>query len=314
MRVAALLQIDRLAVIGHLHELWWWALDSTSADGDLGDATDGEIEAAAFWCGESGAFVQALLEAGGRGRPGFLERTESGGLRLHDWYDYAGKLLERRAKDRERHRPASGGASSGPTPQPDRQARAYDAGTSSGIPMDAPQEVQGSAVRTVPYPTNRTEPRDNSPSGSADGIAGADAPPPSGPSVDAPYWERLTSPSDRNVQAFCQTLDLRDDVQVRDHKVFARIHRLEKQYGPGTVTEALMSLDVKHAKEPFASVPDAYAYLTKTTRNLRDEANTARPAPAVAPGDTQSGPRSEMDKLVAAKERDARASGVTHGG
>lgn len=28
LRAAALLHVDRHKMIGHLHELWWWALDN----------------------------------------------------------------------------------------------------------------------------------------------------------------------------------------------------------------------------------------------------------------------------------------------
>lgn len=91
--------MDRHKLLGHLHEFWWWALDNVGPDGDLGDLTDEEIEAGAEWDGEQGAFVMALRSAG------FIDGSEEG-QRLHDWYDYAGKLLDRREQNAKRMREA----------------------------------------------------------------------------------------------------------------------------------------------------------------------------------------------------------------
>ena len=97
LRATAFLHCDRFKLIGHLHALWWWALDCVDADGDLGDLSDEEIEMGAEWDGESTQFVRALEHAK------FIDVTK-GGRFLHDWYDYAGKLLEERARERERSR------------------------------------------------------------------------------------------------------------------------------------------------------------------------------------------------------------------
>src|SRR5690606_41832545 len=58
-----------------------------------------EIATAAEWDGDSEAFVEALIEAG------FIDRDpDTNALYLHDWYDYAGKLIEAREAERERSR------------------------------------------------------------------------------------------------------------------------------------------------------------------------------------------------------------------
>src|SRR5690606_27297172 len=101
LRLVRYLQADKHKLIGHLHELWWWALDNVPADGNLGDLTDEEIAFAAEWDGDPKEFCRGLIEAG------FIDETPSGRY-LHDWYDYAGKLLDRRAADRERKRRAKG--------------------------------------------------------------------------------------------------------------------------------------------------------------------------------------------------------------
>lgn len=81
------------AAIGLLHQLWWWALDYAQ-DGDLSQFSDRQIAKACRWRGEAKVLVDALTASG------FItdERT------LHDWDDYAGKLIERRERNRERMR------------------------------------------------------------------------------------------------------------------------------------------------------------------------------------------------------------------
>lgn len=79
------------ATIGLLHQLWWWALDY-APDGDLSPYSPRQIAKACRWHGDPATLLQSLLTSG------FI--TKDG--RLNDWYDYAGKLLERRAKNKER--------------------------------------------------------------------------------------------------------------------------------------------------------------------------------------------------------------------
>ncbi|WP_374713316.1 hypothetical protein [Symbiobacterium terraclitae] len=134
LRAAAILRVSRHLLIGHLHELWWWALDNVPANGFLGDLTDAEIAQGAEWPGDPTEFVRALTEAG------FIDETENGRY-LHDWHDYAGGMLEKRAKDAERKREERRRKSTG---DPSDVRR-----TSDGHPTD----VQ--AYRTVP---NQTQP------------------------------------------------------------------------------------------------------------------------------------------------------------
>lgn len=92
-RLVALLDVDRFKLIGHLHALWWWALDNVPADGDLGDLSNAEIALAAEWPGPADDWVTALEESG------FIDTTPDGRF-LHDWYDYAGRLIEDRSRKR----------------------------------------------------------------------------------------------------------------------------------------------------------------------------------------------------------------------
>lgn len=99
LRAASLLRVDKYKLIGHLHCLWYWGLDNAANDGNLGDVSDVEIADAAGWpMSKAEAFVKALAESR------FLDKTDEG-YGLHNWYTYAGKLNEKRAKDRARKSP-----------------------------------------------------------------------------------------------------------------------------------------------------------------------------------------------------------------
>ena len=123
--------------VGHLHYLWWWALDFAD-DGDLSRFESADIADAAMWEGDTDEFVEALIYAG------FIEKTPEGGLLIHDWDDYAGKLIDRRKADARRK----------------SEKRAADREASGGSPADIPETAGGvQRNRTVPNHTvpNRTE-------------------------------------------------------------------------------------------------------------------------------------------------------------
>ena len=84
-KLARLLEVSVVSAVGHLHYLWWWALDFTQ-DGYIGKYDEFEIAEACMWEGEHQLFIDALLQAG------FVDKTESG-LLIHDWFDYAGRLI-----------------------------------------------------------------------------------------------------------------------------------------------------------------------------------------------------------------------------
>jgi hypothetical protein len=98
-KLARLLGISRPAAVGHLHFLWWWALDFAQ-DGVLDKYDAADLAEAMEWKGDEQALLDALIESG------YVDDTELG-IVIHDWGVYAGKLLERRAKDRARKRAAA---------------------------------------------------------------------------------------------------------------------------------------------------------------------------------------------------------------
>lgn len=97
IKAARLLRCDKHKLIGHLHELWWWGLDNAADTGELAGIERSDLAWAAQWKGDAEAFAVVLIECG------FVDSDDSGErLGLHDWWQYAGKLNAKRAKDRER--------------------------------------------------------------------------------------------------------------------------------------------------------------------------------------------------------------------
>lgn len=92
-RLARTLGVSLPTAIGHLQLLWWWALDF-APDGSLSAFDDGDIADAMLWDGDPAVLVAALLGTG------WMDDDRG----IHDWYDYAGKLVERRRTEAERLR------------------------------------------------------------------------------------------------------------------------------------------------------------------------------------------------------------------
>lgn len=132
LALAGELDMPEAHVAGHMLYLWLWSLDN-APEGTL-PASERIIERAAGWQGMAGALVAGMVGAG------MLDRDPSDGrLRIHDWYEYAGKLIERRKSDAERKRRERGGEG-----HPASVQR-----TSNGHPTDG----RRMSVATVPYPT-----------------------------------------------------------------------------------------------------------------------------------------------------------------
>ena len=93
--LAETLSITNVEVIGHLHYLWWWAL-SYSQNGDL-TRYENRIGKAANFTGDNEFFVQSLVDCGWLDKRG---KT----IKIHDWSDYHGALMEKREKATERKR------------------------------------------------------------------------------------------------------------------------------------------------------------------------------------------------------------------
>ncbi len=142
LKTAGRLSVDRHKLIGHLHELWWWALDNVGVDGQMTGLTPYEISYAAQWDGDHEEFIEALIYGG------FLDK-EGDCYVLHDWYDYAGKLIERREQERERSRKRRRDAKKERDKDEEDNTK-----TTSGRPVVGQQKTVGTVPnRTVPNST-----------------------------------------------------------------------------------------------------------------------------------------------------------------
>lgn len=134
-KFARLLGVSLPAALGHLHLFWWWAMDYAQ-DGDISRYDMEELADACGWEGEPKKMFHALLDAG------FTE-GDNGDYHIHDWFDYAGRLIEQREKNKERKRMSR--AKKGDVTRPSRGQASDD------------RESHGA---TEPNPTipNQTEP------------------------------------------------------------------------------------------------------------------------------------------------------------
>jgi hypothetical protein len=142
-RLARALNVTVPAAIGHLHLLWWWCLDYAE-DGDVTAVRD-DLGEAALWDGSPEAFVAALEAAG------FLDATadvDGPRLVIHDWDDYAGRLIEQRRQDAERARQW----------RSDRKNGTHSVRAASADRTDTESVAFSVTVPTVPYPTVPTLP------------------------------------------------------------------------------------------------------------------------------------------------------------
>ena len=144
-KLARLLGVSLPAAVGHLHYFWWWALDFAQ-DGRLEKFDNYDLADAVQWDGDPDALVSSLIASG------YIDETDDG-LMIHDWGEYAGKLLERRAKDRERKRAAAEAAG---VPQSFRR-------NSKGKSKEAEEIPSASFVTNHNQPTNSNSTNHNQP-------------------------------------------------------------------------------------------------------------------------------------------------------
>jgi hypothetical protein len=207
-RAARYLGISRVTMIGHLHVLWHWALDY-AADGDISRYEAEEIAEAAMWEGDPHEFLRALIEAG------FVDH-DGNEMVLHDWGDYAGRLIELRRKDADRKREARARSA----------AQAHDNKTdiptpSDGHPPDiqrmsetAPADVRRNRNLTYPTQSNQNHPPQPAPARVAHGSV-----PPGdvGGGVEKPSETRPHSPlphhQNQSKRPICAIADLPPEYQ-----------------------------------------------------------------------------------------------------
>lgn len=95
-RLARLLNVSIPSAVGYLHMLWWWAMDFAQ-DGDLSQFDSDDVADALMWDGHSDDLVRALATSG------FID-IDGDSIHIHDWDEYAGRLIEKREQNAERKR------------------------------------------------------------------------------------------------------------------------------------------------------------------------------------------------------------------
>lgn len=138
LKLASRLGYSRRETIGLMWDLWAWGMDNADIDGKLQGLDAADIAVAMDFPREKGEWlVSALMDAG------YMEQ-ENGIYIFHDWRDYAGKLNERRAKDKARKATESAKKAKNTAQEIQRN--------SNGNPQEIPQSSAGNPYATVPIP------------------------------------------------------------------------------------------------------------------------------------------------------------------
>lgn len=96
LKLARTLKISRFEAVGVLWCLFSWGLVAAGKNGELPGMTAEDISSAVGWTKKSN-LAGALLECG------YLD-FDGKDFAIHEWYDYAGKLVDKREAERDRMR------------------------------------------------------------------------------------------------------------------------------------------------------------------------------------------------------------------
>lgn len=140
-KLKRLLKIKTPQAVGHVVMLWLWSVDN-APDGDLSPMDAEDIAEACEWSKDAKIFVDAMIEAG----------LIDADMKIHDWGDYTGQLMERREEKRRKDR--------------ERQARyrarkADEANADKGVshaPVTRDKGVSHAPNSTVQYSTSYSNP------------------------------------------------------------------------------------------------------------------------------------------------------------
>lgn len=153
------LGMPEVHLVGHLAALWSWCLDNCP-DGILPESQRA-VARGARWEGDPQSLIGALVSGD------FIEHTEAG-LKIHDWEQYGGKLIEKRRANAEKQARYRDRLDTKPSPKADvtvtlpsrddpeksreEKTRVDPSGTPPVVPQAPPKPTP---VKTEPKP--RTE-------------------------------------------------------------------------------------------------------------------------------------------------------------
>ena len=131
------LEISPPHMMGLLISFWLWALDNAPT-GKLDGITHRMIARAAQYEGDAEKLAAALIRAG------WLDENEDGELEIHDWYEYAGKLIDQRKAEKERSQRRRDAAAAAAGENADDQQ------TASGQPKKGRKKAAGRVYHRLP--------------------------------------------------------------------------------------------------------------------------------------------------------------------
>lgn len=135
------LDISEPLAVGTLCCFWLWALDN-APDGEL-PASARTVAAAARWNGSPSQLVDAMKTAG------YIEEAD-GTYIIHDWLDYAGRLISQRKANAQRMRDARAKHKTGTDATPCSARAPHDTRTDA-----TPCDARAPATNPTNQPTNQ---------------------------------------------------------------------------------------------------------------------------------------------------------------
>ena len=145
------LEVEPPHMMGLLVSFWLWALDNAPT-GSLVDITPRMISRAAQWDGDPEKLAKTLIRAG------WIDEKEDGTLEIHDWYEYAGKLIDQRQAEKERSRSRRAAAAASADASPDdptpTAGRPANSRKKAGGRVDQSREDKTREGSTPPSPSD----------------------------------------------------------------------------------------------------------------------------------------------------------------
>jgi hypothetical protein len=231
LKLAPMLGIKEIYAAAHVVKIWTWALDNAQ-DGDLSDIPRTSIAKIAEWDGNADEFVQALINSG------WIDSDENG-VKIHDWFDYAGRLIEKRQEEADRKKRAREGKKEEKESGKGRSKNVR--GTSAGQHADVRRN------RTVPNSTKEKE-------------KGAENPPDSEPHFSRNAFE---NPHQNQIHIWCNEYGLTSISHFTLDGIFAYIGHVELE----VIEYAIRKSQGKHIN-----------YAVNTLKGLVGEGKTTRAA------------------------------------
>jgi hypothetical protein len=164
-RLARMLKIPVTDAMGRLLTLWCWSM-KFAPDGDLSCYDAEDIAAIVMWEGDPDTLLDAFVNCGGENASGFIDRSDDGGMCLHDWEENcdteyqkkAGdakrqqKVRARRSASREAHAEVTAEERDGRTmSQPESKSEIKDTPVGAAVAASPQAQIERCGLAETPY-------------------------------------------------------------------------------------------------------------------------------------------------------------------